>query len=56
MASRIKYTTLNRRGYDIVLPTDVYNQLKENHVGIGLGICGNSMTVQCLKNKKYLGT
>lgn len=54
--SYIKYTTLNRRGYEIVLPTHVYNQLSEKNINVGLSMKGNSMTVQCTKDKQYLGT
>lgn len=55
-SKRVRYTTLNRRGYDIILPTDVYQMLQEKKINIGLAITKNSMTVQCTKNKHYLGT
>ena len=35
-SKRISYTTLNRRGYDVVLPTDVYNQIKKKGYNISL--------------------
>ncbi len=50
---RIAYTTLNRRGYEVVLPTDTYNRLQEK--GINL-ILTNQMSVQLFKNRKYIGT
>ena len=50
---RITYTTLNRRGYEVVLPTDTYNRLQEK--GINL-ILTNQMSVQLFKNRKYIGT
>ena len=55
-SKRVRYTTINRRGYEIVLPTHIYDMLNENKINVGLVIRGNSMTVQCTKNKKYLGT
>lgn len=51
-----KYTKLNRRGYEIVLPTSVYNELRDNKVSIGLVVKGNSKTVQLIKDRMYAGT
>lgn len=51
-----KYTKLNRRGYEIVLPTSVYNELRDNKVSIGLVVKGNSKTVQLIKDRTYAGT
>ncbi len=56
MASSIKYTKLNRRGHEIVLPTQVYNQLHENGMNISLVLHPNSKTVQLTRNNRYLGT
>ena len=55
MAS-IKYTKLNRRGHEIVLPTEVYNGLRENGMNVSLVLHPNSKTVQLTRNNKYLGT
>ena len=41
-----KYTKLNRGGYEVVLPTSVYNELRDKHINIGLVMRGNSKTVQ----------
>ena len=51
-----KYTKLNRRGYEIVLPTAVYNELRENNVYVSLVVKGTSKTVQLNQNHKYVGT
>jgi len=51
-----KYTKLNRRGYEIVLPTSVYNELRENNYYISLVLHGNSKTVQLCDGRKYAGT
>ena len=51
-----KYTKLNRRGYEIVLPTSVYNELRDNKVSVGLVVKGNSKTVQLIKDRMYAGT
>ena len=57
MAS-IKYTKLNRRGYEVVLPTAVYNEIKENgyNVSLVLNTRKEASTVQITKNNKYCGT
>lgn len=54
--NKIRYTKLNRRGYDIVLPTEIYKMLNEQKINISLVINGNYKTVQCTKNNRYLGT
>ena len=51
-----KYTKLNRRGYEVVLPTSVYNELRDNHINIGLVMRGNSKTVQLTSGTQYMGT
>ena len=53
MAS-IKYTKLNRRGYEVVLPTAVYNEIKENgyNVSLVLNTRKEASTVQITKNNK----
>lgn len=51
-----KYTKLNRRGYEVVLPTSVYNELRDNHINIGLVMRGNSKTVQLTSGTQYIGT
>ena len=57
MAS-IKYTKLNRRGYEVVLPTAVYNEIKQNgyNVSLVLNTRKEASTVQITKNNKYCGT
>lgn len=51
-----KYTKLNRRGYEVVLPTSVYNELRDNHINISLVMRGNSKTVQLTSGTQYMGT
>ena len=53
-----KYTKLNRRGYEVVLPTAVYNEIKENgyNVSLVLNKYKEASTVQITKNNKYCGT
>jgi len=55
MAWSIKYTKLNRRGCDIILPTKVYNQLKENNISVSITNQG-SVQLFNTKNHKYMGT
>lgn len=55
-SKRINYTTLVRRGYDIVLPTDVYNKIEKKGYNVSLVINKYSGTVQLTKNNKYVGT
>ena len=57
-----KYTTLNRRGYKVIVPTDVYNELYNEGYNIGL-VLGKSKissepykSVQLFKNAQYCGT
>ena len=58
MASSIKYTKLNRRGYEVVLPTTVYNEIKESgyKVSLVLNKKNEASTVQITKDNKYCGT
>lgn len=51
-----KYTKLNRRGYEVVLPTSVYNELRDNNINVSLAMRGNSKTVQLSCGTKYVGT
>lgn len=59
--NRVKYTKLNRRGYEVVLPTDVYNELREQGYCVNL-ILGKNHTsepyksVQLVRDGKYCGT
>ena len=55
-SKRVRYTTINRRGYEVVLPTDVYETLTNKGYSISLGICGQSGTVQLTKDRKYAGS
>jgi len=55
-SKRICYTVLNRRGYDVVIPTDVYNQIEKKGYNVSLVISKNYGTVQLTKNNKYIGT
>lgn len=54
--NKTKYTKLERRGYQIVLPTKVYEDLHNDGYRIGLVVRDNSKTVQLTKNGKYCGT
>lgn len=58
MASSIKYTKLNRRGYEVVLPTAVYNEVKNNGYNVSLVLNSRKepSTVQITKANKYCGT
>lgn len=51
-----KYTKLNRRGYEVVLPTSVYNELRDNNIYVGLAMRNGSKTVQLSSGSKYMGT
>lgn len=53
-----KYTKLNRRGYEVVLPSTVYQELRNNDCTIQLVLHKNSdsKTVEIRQNNKYMGT
>lgn len=53
-----KYTKLNRRGFEVVLPTSVYNEVKNSGCSIGLTLNTKKepSSVQLFKDKKYVGT
>lgn len=51
-----KYTKLNRRGFEVVLPTSVYNELRNNNICVGLAMRNGSKTVQLSCGTKYMGT
>ena len=57
-SKHIKYTKLNRRGYEIVLPTDVYTEVKNYgcNIGLVLNTRKEPSSVQLFKNNKYMGT
>ena len=53
-----KYTKLNRRGYEVVLPTSVYTEVKGCGCNIGLVLNAKKepSSVQLFKDNKYVGT
>ena len=53
-----KYTKLNRRGYEVVLPSTVYQELRDNDCTIQLVVHkgSDSKTVEIRQNHKYMGT
>lgn len=53
-----KYTKLNRRGYEVVLPTSIYNEIKGKGYNISLVLNSNKQasTVQITKDNRYYGT
>lgn len=53
-----KYTKLNRRGFEVVLPTSVYNEVKNYgcHIGLTLNNKKKPSSVQLFKDYKYCGT
>lgn len=57
-----KYTKLNRRGYEVVLPTSVYNELRDQGYRLGLILNQSKTTaepyksVQIFKDTQYVGT
>mgnify|MGYP003306191623 CR=1 FL=1 len=56
--STYKYTKLNRRGYEVVLPSSVYSEVKEGgyNIGLTLNTKKEPSSVQLFKNNKYVGT
>lgn len=55
-SKRIQYTKVNRRGYEIVMPTDVYNSITNDGYTIGLVMKDDYKTVQLCDHGKYVCT
>lgn len=53
-----KYTKLNRRGFEVVLPTSVYNEVKSQgcNIKLILNTKKKPSSVQLFKNDQYCGT